>query len=101
MTQSSQRLDYLPYQYIPSVLNKKVHGTPPGSVYVGRPTKWGNPFVIGRDGTRAEVIDKYRGWLLDQPHLLAALPELAGKDLVCWCAPCACHADTLLKLANH
>jgi hypothetical protein len=68
-------------------------------VYVGRPSKWGNPFVIGRDGTRDEVIAKYRAWIVDQPALLAALHELRGKDLVCWCAPERCHADVLLKLA--
>ncbi len=71
-----------------------------GGVYVGRPSKWGNPFVIGRDGTRAEVIEKYRHWLLGQPSLLTALGELRGKDLACWCAPLACHADVLLELAN-
>ena len=69
-------------------------------VYVGRPSKWGNPFVIGKDGTREQVIQKYRQWLLGQPDLLAALPELKGKTLACWCAPCACHADVLAELAN-
>jgi hypothetical protein len=56
-------------------------------VYVGRPSKWGNPFVIGRDGTRDEVIAKYRAWIVRQPALMAALGELKRKDLVCWCAP--------------
>lgn len=69
-------------------------------VYIGRPSKWGNPFAIGRDGTREEVIDKYRTWLLGQPELLAALPELKGKVLGCWCAPQACHGDVLAKLAS-
>jgi hypothetical protein len=69
-------------------------------IYIGRPSKWGNPFVIGRDGTRADVIAKYRRWLLTQPTLLAALPELAGKTLGCWCAPQACHGDVLVELAN-
>jgi hypothetical protein len=62
-------------------------------VYVGRPTKWGNPFKIGRDGTRAEVIERYERWLLEQPELVAALDELRGKTLGCWCAPEPCHAD--------
>lgn len=69
-------------------------------VYVGRPTPWGNPFIIGRDGTRQEVIAKYERWLRSQPDLMARLPELKGRDLRCWCAPKACHADVLLKLAN-
>lgn len=45
------------------VLNKRTDAIPVGAVYVGRPTKWGNPFVIGRDGDRDEVIERYRGWL--------------------------------------
>lgn len=62
--------------------------------------KWGNPFVIGRDGTRVDVIERYEAWLLTQPDPRAALPELAGKTLGCWCAPCACHGDVLARLAN-
>ena len=69
-------------------------------VYIGRPSKWGNPFVIGRDGTRDDVIARYEAWLLEQPELVAALPELAGKTLGCWCAPRACHGDVLARLAN-
>jgi Domain of unknown function (DUF4326) len=70
----------------------------PGDVFIGRPSKWGNPFVIGKDGDRAEVIAKYRAWIADQPHLLAALPELHGKRLACFCAPQACHGDVLAEL---
>ena len=64
------------------------------------PSKWGNRFVIGRDGSRDEVIAKYRAWIVRQPALMAALHELRGKDLVCWCAPERCHADLLIELAN-
>jgi Domain of unknown function (DUF4326) len=85
---------------MPKVLNKKVTGVPDGAVYIGRPGKWGNPFVIGSHGTRAEVVAKYRAYLLGNRALMAALPELTGKDLVCWCAPDACHGDVLLELAN-
>jgi hypothetical protein len=67
-------------------------------VYVGRPSKWGNPFVIGRDGTREEVVAKYRAWIVRQPALVAALHELRGKNLVCWCAPERCHAEVLIEL---
>jgi hypothetical protein len=69
-------------------------------VYIGRPTKWGNPFVIGKDGTREDVIRKYEDWVVTQPHLMQALHELRGKDLVCFCAPQGCHGDVLLRLAN-
>jgi Domain of unknown function (DUF4326) len=69
-------------------------------VYVGRPSKWGNPFVIGRDGMRSEVIARYERWLLEQPELVAALHELRGKRLGCWCAPRGCHADVLARHAN-
>ena len=55
---------------------------------------------IGKDGTRDEVIKKYQTWLLQQLGLLADLPELRGKDLVCWCAPERCHGDILIELAN-
>jgi hypothetical protein len=84
------------------VLNVRQVGKRPAAdrVYVGRPSKWGNPFVIGRDGTRDEVMAKYRDWILRQPALVAALHELRGKHLVCWCAPGRCHAEVLIELAN-
>lgn len=82
------------------VHNRYKNTAPSGAVYVGRPTKWGNPFEIGKDGTRDEVIAKYETWLQQQPKLLADLASLRGKDLVCYCAPQACHADILLRLAN-
>ncbi len=91
---------------IPRVLNKHRLGPgdeaalAPDSVFVGRPSKWGNPFKIGPDGTRDEVIAKYRDYLLDRPDLIAQRNELRGKNLICFCAPLACHADVLLKLAN-
>ena len=69
-------------------------------LYVGRPSKWGNPFVIDRDHDRETVIAQYRAWLLTRPALLEALPELRGKTLACWCAPRACHADVLVELAE-
>ena len=75
-------------------------GAPAGAVYIGGGSKWGNPFRIGPDGDRAGVIAKYARWLRDQHHLLRALDELRGRDLVCWCAPLACHGDLRLWLAN-
>jgi hypothetical protein len=78
------------------VLNRRKSGFPAGAVYIGRGSKWGNPFRIGPDGDRAIVIAKYERWLRDQYHLLRALDELRGHDLVCLCALLACHGDLLL-----
>lgn len=69
-------------------------------VYIGRPGPWGNPFVIGKDGTREEVIAKYRDWITTQPDLLRKIPTLRGKILGCWCHPKACHGDVLAELSN-
>ena len=69
-------------------------------IYIGRPSKWGNPFSIGKDGTREEVIKKYEEWISQQPELLADLPSLKGKVLGCWCKPQACHGDILAKLTE-
>jgi len=75
-------------------------------IYIGRPSKWGNPFshknlpgIVIRS-TREEAVESYRTWLLTQPHLMAALPELKGKVLGCWCKPNSCHGDVLAELAN-
>lgn len=69
-------------------------------IYIGRPGKWGNPFRIGPDGDRNEVIRKYREWIMGQPELLASLHELKGKRLGCWCKPAACHGDVLVELVE-
>jgi hypothetical protein len=73
-------------------------------VYIGRPSKWGNPLKLDRiDDTpeqRAKVIADYEAWLQTQPHLLKAIHELRGKVLGCWCSPKACHGDVLARLAN-
>jgi hypothetical protein len=91
------------------VLNYHRDGLPDGAVYIGRKwkplpaSKWGNPFIPrsrNDDVARAQVIAKHRTWLCDQPELIAALPELRGRDLVCFCAPKPCHGDVLLELAN-
>ncbi|MFN3192221.1 MAG: DUF4326 domain-containing protein [Aureliella sp.] len=67
-------------------------------VLIDRRTKWGNPFVVGRDGNRDAVVGKYRRWIAGQPHLLRALPQLRGKALGCHCKPAACHGDVLVEL---
>lgn len=70
-------------------------------MYIGRPSKWGNPFVIGIDGNREEVIEKYEKYLKSKRNLIELIKrELKGKDLVCYCAPQSCHGDILLKIAN-
>jgi hypothetical protein len=66
--------------------------------FIGRPGKWGNPFVIGLDGTREECITKYEEWIRGKPDLLEALDELEDRILVCYCKPKPCHGDVLLKL---
>ena len=69
-------------------------------VYIGRGSKWGNKFVIGRDGDRAEVIRKYREWILNNEYLLSCLAELKDKVLGCYCKPLPCHGDVLVELVE-
>lgn len=86
---------------MPKVL--KVGGGGSG-VYIGRPSPFGNPFIIGKNGTRAEVIKLYRMFAVAEiffnSEFRAAVASLRGKNLVCYCAPLACHGDVLLELAN-
>ena len=86
---------------------------PENTVYVGRPSKWGNPYVVGnynyrlqrRIESNGEAVDLYRshgewrtGSSADAPSFAE---ELRGKDLACWCAlDQPCHADVLLEWAN-
>ena len=81
----------------------------PGTVYIGRPSKWGNPFThlasACRPGmtlvpTRQQAVWRYEDWVKAQPELMAALPELKGKTLLCWCEPQACHGHVLARLAD-
>ena len=91
----------MPIAKMPKVYNKHHKNAPADAVYIGRPGKWGNPFVIGRGLSRKLVIEKYREWLASRPELVeAARRELAGKDLVCYCSPSPCHGDILLEVAN-
>lgn len=70
----------------------------PYDVLIARPSKWGNPFQIGRDGSRERVLKMYEVHIRRRPDLIAALPELVGKRLGCHCKPLACHGDILVKL---
>jgi len=96
-----------------TVVNLKGHRDDPAyadAVYVGRAMHRGGwrlaaspfacPYRPGRDGSRGEVLAKYRRYLIDRPELLARLPELRGRRLGCWCAPLPCHADVLAELAD-
>ena len=69
-------------------------------IYIGRPSKWGNPFEVGKDGTRKEVIEKYKKYILSNKKLLNSLYELEEKTLGCWCKPKPCHGDVLVDLIN-
>jgi len=80
------------------VVNCKDHDY---DVYIGRPSKWGNPYSIGKDGNRKEVIEKYRKYILSNKELLDSLHELDGKILGCWCKPKECHGDVLVELLSH
>jgi len=86
----------------PRVLNLRCDRIPSNAVYIGRGrgSILGNPFVIGRDGSRAEVIQSFNRWIVRQHQLRNAICELRGRDLVCFCAPQPCHGDVLLRLAN-
>ena len=69
---------------------------PPGTVKVDRTTKWGNPFVVGKDGHAAQCVA-----LFEQHAATLPVEELRGKNLACWCRSSGpCHADVLLSLAN-
>ena len=87
------------------VLNKHKDIIPAEAVYVGRGSPWGNPFIIGKDGDRMQVIHKYQklvneNMLSNYPEFYEWLLPLKDKDLVCFCAPLPCHADILKWLAN-
>lgn len=85
-------------------------GMPEGAVYVGRPTRWGNPYRVGDPDPMApghtltaETAVRMYAWYLESRDELRAdaRRELAGRDLACWCKPGApCHADELMRRAN-
>jgi len=81
---------------MPRVLNKHHGSIPPDAVYCGRGSPYGNPFVIGRDGDRDQVCDRFERDVLPTLDVSA----LRGKDLVCFCAPKRCHCDAILIKAN-
>ena len=87
---------------MPQVYNKRDKLIPADAVYVGRPSKWGNPFTVAIHG-RKKAVDHYRTYIYgprQAPIREAMKKELRGKDLICWCAPDPCHADIILEIAN-
>ena len=74
-----------------------------GAVRIDRRTVWGNPFVVGRDGTRAQVIARYRTDLWRRIRAgeiaLEEVAALNGRDLACHCAPLPCHGEVLARAA--
>lgn len=84
----------------PRVLNKYKDKIGPEDVYIGRPSEWGNPFKMGPNQSREDVIQKYQEYIESTPGMLEKIRKLKGKNLVCFCSPKPCHGDILLKLAN-
>ena len=87
---------------MPDILNKHtISETPPNTVYIGRGSKWGNPFEINEaiGYTRTVVIEKYKDyfWTTDLPN---QIEELRFRNLLCYCAPQLCHGEYLMLLAN-
>ena len=80
---------------------------PPGAIYIRRAngryglpkSKWANPFRPKLPTDHETAVAAYERWVRQRPELMAALHELHGLDLVCWCAPLPCHGDVLLRLA--
>lgn len=67
--------------------------------YIGRGSMFGNPFVIGRDGSREDVIVKYIRWFeqrLSDPGFEQAVERLRGRVLGCYCRPLACHGQVIV-----
>ena len=87
-----------------AVLNKKTSGIPEGAVYIGRGSRWGNPFVMRSEADRDQVCDDYEALLkqrIDEGRMtLSELSLLHGRDLVCFCAPKRCHGHTLEAYAK-
>lgn len=86
------------------VVNKKMYRG--NGIYIGRGSIFGNKFVIGKDGSREDVIEKYLEWLREEYRnggkVKSELLELVerykmGEELVlvCWCKPLGCHGDIL------
>lgn len=85
-----------------TVINKHTTLPPSTGVSITRPSPWGNPFELGRDGNRDEILFRYREWLGRQPEAFfeRVRRQLRGQVLVCVCAPKPCHGDFLVAIAE-
>ena len=87
-----------------TVLNKHHGNIPENAIYIGRGSKWGNPFPLHKDTNREEVLEKYKKYLTQMiqtnQYTLEDLASLHNQDLVCFCAPKLCHGYPLEKAAK-
>jgi len=77
----------------------------PNDIYIGRPSPWGNPFPLRSESERGACLERFRVWaqFSGDPRAVwirAHVHELRGKNLVCFCAPKACHGDILAAMAE-
>lgn len=96
-----------------TIVNKRKHTPTPYDYYIGRPSKLGNPFLIGRDGDRDEVCDKYIEYFNDNLTMIDSnisegwkevvrLYRQYGKlNLVCYCYPLRCHGDYIKQVVDY
>ena len=71
--------------------------------YIGRGSIFGNPFYIGKDGNREQVIEKYKKYFekkLEDNRFRHEVLKLKGKVLGCYCKPLACHGDVIAEYLN-
>lgn len=73
-------------------------------VYIGRPSPFGNPYVIGKHGDRAEVLRKFRTYFYDRlqkdPQWKAKVEKLKGATLLCYCFPEKCHGMIIAEFLD-
>ena len=85
-----------------AVLNWRLDGWPPDAVLITRPGILSNPYVIGRDGSRQQVIDRFelyaRARIVSDPAFLKAILDTEGRDLLCCCRPLPCHGEVIVRL---
>ena len=83
----------------------------PQQVYIGRPSPLGNIFEIGRNGSRGEVIEKYRAWIKHESahegkvheelnRIIDLATQYKDVELICFCAPLPCHGDIIKQIVE-
>jgi hypothetical protein len=88
-------------EFQPIVYNIHIDKEPVNFVNIMRPNKYGNPFILGKDGNRDEVLVKYYDYVMADKELIAEIKrDLKGKNLLCCCHPKKCHGHVLAKIAN-